>query len=102
MNLKIITPPNPLNGIIIPPGSKAHSHRAFILAGFSEGASVLKKPLISGDVKVTIDILKLLGIKITEIKEGSYVVSGKMDLTNKRKKPIDCKNAGTTLRILTS
>ena len=102
MNLKIKTPSNPLNGTVIPPGSKAHSHRAFILAGFTEGASVLKKPLISGDLKVTIDTLKLLGVKITEIKEGSYVVSGKMNLTNESKEPIDCKNAGTTLRILTA
>ncbi len=102
MNLKIKVPANPIKGTIIPPGSKSYSHRAFILAGITEGASVLKNPLISGDVIVTIKILKSLGVKIAKINENSLVVSGLMNFSFDNRKPVDCKNSGTTLRIFTA
>ncbi|MBN1216554.1 MAG: 3-phosphoshikimate 1-carboxyvinyltransferase [Candidatus Lokiarchaeota archaeon] len=102
MNLIINIAPNALNGEIIPPGSKSHSHRALILAGFAQGASIINNPLIFGDVDVTINILKTLGIKIAEIKKGSYVISGRKDFFLKQMPPLDCKNSGTTLRILTA
>ena len=63
-----INPITKLNGEIIAPPSKSYSHRAFIVASLIDGVSVIKNPLVTGDVEVTINILKLLGINI--VKEG--------------------------------
>jgi len=83
-----ISPINKLNGEVIAPPSKSYSHRAFIVASLADGVSVIKNPLTSGDVEVTINVLKSLGINILKGVENSYVVQKTADSFKSVKKSI--------------
>ena len=98
MKLKIF-PITSLQGDIIAPPSKSYSHRAFIAASLSKGVSIIKNPLTSGDVGVTIEILKVLGHRISKVSENSYMVKGNFEAIKNVKKILDCKNSGTSIRI---
>ena len=97
-----INPITNLNGEIIAPPSKSYSHRAFIVASLIDGVSVIKNPLVTGDVEVTINILKLLGINIVKEGENSYLVEKTADSFKSINKSIDCKNSGTSIRIFSA
>jgi 3-phosphoshikimate 1-carboxyvinyltransferase len=102
MDLEITPLTKSLNGEIIAPGSKSYSHRAFIAASLAEGISVIKNPLVSGDAGVTIEILRSLGVKILRVDGNSYVVENTGKSFKKIKKPIDCKNSGTSARAFSA
>lgn len=99
MELEITPLISNLNGEITAPGSKSYTHRAFIAASLAEGISVIKKPLTIGDSAITINNLKALGIKILKTSENSYVVKCDKKGFKPIKKPLDCKNSGTSFRI---
>ncbi len=101
MDLKI-NPTTSLNGEITAPSSKSYSHRAFIAASFADGVSVIKEPLTSGDVAVTIDILRTLGVRILKESGNSYVVSKSKDFLQPINEIIDCKNSGTSIRLFSA
>ncbi|MFX1356225.1 MAG: 3-phosphoshikimate 1-carboxyvinyltransferase [Promethearchaeota archaeon] len=101
MNIKI-KPSNGLKGDIIAPGSKSYSHRAFIAASLSEGISKIKNALISGDVKVTIEILRSLGIKIIKNVDNIYTVENSKGFFENVSDILDCKNSGTSIRIFSA
>ena len=65
---------NNLKGEIIAPGSKSYSHRAFIAASLAEGISVIKNPLTTGDVEITIKNLRAIGVKIMKSSNNSYII----------------------------
>lgn len=91
-----------LRGEITPPGSKSYSHRAFVLAALGEGVSILRNPLLSGDVLVTMEIVKKLGVKIQRISSDKYKVYGKGQFHFKSHPLIDGKNSGTSIRIFSA
>jgi 3-phosphoshikimate 1-carboxyvinyltransferase len=93
---------NELNGRIIAPPSKSYSHRAFIAASLAEGVSIIHNPLISGDVNVTLDFLKKLGVTISKASSTSYTIKGLGGTYKDVKEILDCKNSGTTLRIFST
>ncbi|MBN1800925.1 MAG: 3-phosphoshikimate 1-carboxyvinyltransferase [Candidatus Lokiarchaeota archaeon] len=98
----VINPTPKLNGEIYIPGSKSYSHRAFIIASFAEGVSIVKNPLISGDVSVTIDILKSLGVNILPLSDNKVVIKRDQSSYKSIEKVIDCKNSGTSIRIFSA
>ena len=98
MKLKIY-PTTKLLGEITAPSSKSYSHRAFIASSLAKEVSIIKNPLISGDVKVTIEILNKLGHRITKVSEDTYMVKGNMGTIKTVKKTLNCKNSGTSIRI---
>jgi len=103
MDLRINPISESLNGEIVAPGSKSYSHRAFIVASLADGISVIKNPLVDGDVKITIEILRSLGVKILRIDdENSYIVENPNNFYKSIDKTLDCKNSGTSLRIFTA
>jgi len=102
MNLKINPITNSLNGEIIAPGSKSYSHRAFIASSLADGISIIKNPLISGDVAITMNILRFLGVKILKKSDNTYIVKRDKDAYRSFKKPLDCGNSGTTIRIFSA
>ncbi len=102
MNLKINPLTNSLNGEITAPGSKSYSHRAFIAASLSNGISIIKNPLARGDVQTTMSLLRTLGVKILKQKDNSYIVSRGKSSFSSVKKPLDCKNSGTSIRIFSA
>ncbi|MFO8018455.1 MAG: 3-phosphoshikimate 1-carboxyvinyltransferase [Promethearchaeia archaeon] len=101
VNIKI-NPILSLNGKITAPPSKSYSHRGFIAASLSGGVSILKNPLTTGDVAVTIDILKRLGVKINPREDNSYVISGRKHTYDSYHEVINCHNSGTAVRIFTA
>ncbi|NVM35210.1 MAG: 3-phosphoshikimate 1-carboxyvinyltransferase [Candidatus Lokiarchaeota archaeon] len=102
MNLKIYPITNSLNGEIIAPGSKSYSHRAFIAASLADGISIIKNPLTSGDVEITLNVLRSLGVKILKKTDNTYIVKTGKDSFRSYKKVLDCKNSGTTIRIFSA
>lgn len=100
MDLKIFSPIDNLNGIIKPPASKSYSHRAFFLASLAQGVSIIKDPLISGDVEVTINSLRKLGVKILPQSNKTYIITGREQFSLDNPIIFDCKNSGTSVRIL--
>lgn len=102
MNLKINPITNSLNGEIIAPGSKSYSHRAFVAASLADGISIIKKPLTSVDVEITMNVLRSLGVKILKKTDNTYIVKTGKDSFRSYKKPLDCKNSGTTIRIFSA
>ncbi len=102
MNLKIYPLSNSLNGEIIAQPSKSYSHRAFIAASLADGISIIKNPLTSGDVKITMNVLKSLGVKILKKNDNTFIVKAAKDSFKSYKKVLDCKNSGTTIRILSA
>jgi len=101
MNLKI-NPSFSLNGEITAPSSKSYSHRAFIAAGLAEGVSVIKNPLIFGDVAVTLKILKALGVRILKEPNNTYLVRGTLSPIKHPEEILDFKNSGTSIRIFSA
>ncbi|UCC18186.1 MAG: 3-phosphoshikimate 1-carboxyvinyltransferase [Promethearchaeota archaeon] len=102
MNLKINPITNSLKGEIVVPGSKSYSHRAFIAASLADGISIIKNPLTNGDVVKTISLLNELGVKILKKSDNEYIVKKDKDAYRPLKKPFDCGNSGTTIRIFSA
>ncbi|MFX1501279.1 MAG: 3-phosphoshikimate 1-carboxyvinyltransferase [Promethearchaeota archaeon] len=102
MNLKIKPIKDSLNGEITAPGSKSYSHRAFISASLADGISIIKKPLTTGDVAVTLNILRNLGVKILKKSEDTYIVKRDKNSYRPLKKTINCRNSGTSVRIFSA
>ena len=97
-----IDPTSRLNGTIRAPASKSYSHRAFIAAALSKGVSIIKKPLISGDVAVTINLLRKIGVRILKKEDNSYVIAKETESFLPYNDMLDCKNSGTTIRFLSA
>ena len=97
MNLKINPIEKGLEGEITAPGSKSYSHRAFISASLADGISIIKNPSLSQDVIVTMNLLQSLGIRILKKNDNIYLVKRDKNAYVSPKKPIDCKNSGTTI-----
>jgi len=81
------------------PSDKSITHRAFILGALASGKTVVREPLISEDTKATLEVLKNLG---TEVREGNkeIVIQGRNYAFLEPKEVLDCKNSGTTARIM--
>ena len=85
------------------PPSKSYTHRALFIAALSEGKSKIIGPLISDDIKYTIDSLKKLGVKITDDfdKDQNIIsVEGTGGILKEPSSPLYIGNSGTTLRFL--
>ena len=66
---------NPLSGRFTPPGDRAISHRALILASLAVGRSSIEGLLETEDVLATASVLRQLGIRI-EQRDGAWHVHG--------------------------
>jgi len=91
-----------LNGEIIAPPSKSYSHRAFIAASLANGTSLIENPLVSGDVKITVKVIRKLGVKVSRKNNLIYKISKRPQYFNSIKEVIQCLNSGTTIRIFSA
>ncbi len=89
-----------LYGEVTLPGDKSISHRAVMLNAISVGKAKITNILKSEDVKATIEILKSLSVKIIEKDNLLYVTGNGLMGLKKSAKPLDCKNSGTSARLL--
>jgi 3-phosphoshikimate 1-carboxyvinyltransferase len=80
------------------PSSKSLTHRYLVTSALAEGHSVIKYPLISIDTEATAKALSILGTEIIK-KDDRWEINGGFLTTPNI--PLDCKESGTTLRLLT-
>ena len=78
-------------------GDKSISHRALMLSSISKGLNQITNLCNSKDVQSTINCLRLCGAKIQKSKSVYTVVSSSL---SSPKKPLNCGNSGTTIRLL--
>lgn len=104
-----------VGGIVKAPPSKSYTHRAVIIASLANGVSKLYDPLASEDTLASVNVCRTFGANIDTSNFNSLGnnpniksfwkingVNGLQEIENSSQGPIDLKNSGTTLRIMTS
>jgi 3-phosphoshikimate 1-carboxyvinyltransferase len=99
--LTIIPPQHPLTGRVSPPGSKSITNRVLLLAGLAQGESRLTGALKSDDTRYMAEALRVLGVRVLEPDDTTFVVEGTGKLAAPEK-PLFLGNAGTATRFLTA
>jgi 3-phosphoshikimate 1-carboxyvinyltransferase len=99
--MKLVEPAVTLRGALAVPGDKSISHRVLLVSALASGESRIEGLGRSGDVESTIGALRLLGVEIAG--EGDVVRVSGVGLRGLREpgEPLDCRNAGTLIRLLT-
>ena len=82
------------------PGSKSISNRVLLLAGLSEGTTVVHDLLDSDDTRVMLAALKALGCAIDQVSEGTLRVTGLGGRLQVNEAALFLGNAGTAMRPL--
>lgn len=90
----------PLTGTLALPGDKSMSHRALLLAAMARGDSLIHAPLAADDVGATRAALTALGVRIETLGDDTLRVTGQDKRLRPAAGPIDCRNAGTCMRLL--
>lgn len=92
----------PFEAALEVPGDKSISHRAVLLASLAAGKSRILNLLQSADVRATMAAVKLLGAGLRGSAAEGWTVEGRgIGGYREPDRPIDCKNSGTTARLLT-
>jgi 3-phosphoshikimate 1-carboxyvinyltransferase len=87
-------------GRLTAPPSKSITHRALLLAALAEGDCRVIDPLWSADTRATLAALRQLGAEAEEEADGCVTFAAWA--LAPAGFPIDCANAGTTLRLITA
>ena len=97
-----VQPATALVGHIAVPGDKSISHRALMVGAICEGETLVRGFGRSADTEATIEALRALGVTVHEDDIDTVRVEG-VGLRGLREPSgaIDCRNSGTTLRLLT-
>ena len=95
----------PLDGSCRVPGDKSISHRAILFSAMAEGTSRLMGVLDSDDVRASIAAVQQLGANVSLEKQPDGSLKGGVTGWGSAgpsapEGPIDCKNSGTTARLL--
>jgi 3-phosphoshikimate 1-carboxyvinyltransferase len=103
--LRISPQTTPLRGRIFVPGDKSISHRAVFLGALADGVSYVRNWLPAGDTLATLEIARALGVPIEIEKKEPWAWDLRIEgqgLKGLRAPdlPLDCKNAGTAMRLL--
>jgi 3-phosphoshikimate 1-carboxyvinyltransferase len=95
----VVRPACGLVGSVRLPGDKSISHRYALLGAIAQGTTKLENFSSGADCGSTLDCVRTLGVD-WERKNGSVVIQGRgLDL-QKPKRPLDCGNSGSTMRML--
>jgi 3-phosphoshikimate 1-carboxyvinyltransferase len=89
-------------GEVTVPGDKSITHRALFLAALSDGHCVFTSALAAADTRATAAALRHLGVKIGPLADlrAVSVVGGGLRPFRPARGPLDCRNSGTTARLL--
>ena len=93
-----IKPARFLDGRLRLPGDKSISHRAALIAALADGRTEISNFSTAADCASTLACLRELGLSI-ERRNDEVVFAGREKLAAPRR-PLDCGNSGSTLRIL--
>ena len=105
MRLVVSPQKKPLIGSISVPGDKSISHRAIMLAALADGESTIRNWLPAGDTLATLGAMQSMGVEIEvfgkTVSTWDLIVHGRgMSGLKQPDSSIDCRNAGTCLRLL--
>lgn len=102
----IVTPGNPLHGMVGPgaapalPGDKSLSHRAALFGALAQGESWIENFLVSGVTRAMLEALSTLGVawnlEGTTLRVQGVGIEG----LKAPAAPVNCGNSATTLRLL--
>ena len=96
-----VEPAAAISGHIAVPGDKSLSHRAVLLAAVGEGETRIAGFGRSEDTEATIKAVRDLGVRVYEADPETLRVFGAgLRGLSTPKRPIDCGNAGTLMRLL--
>jgi 3-phosphoshikimate 1-carboxyvinyltransferase len=95
-----VEPAVSLVGHVIVPGDKSISHRAVLIGALSEGETLVTGFGRSGDTQASVDAVRSLGVDVDDVADDELVVRG-VGLRGLRAGAVDCRNAGTLMRLLT-
>ncbi len=90
-----------LTGTCQVPGDKSISHRALMLGSIAEGTTRVSGFLPSADCLATLHALTELGVAVQHDDRQLTVVGMGLHGLNPSRKPLDCGNSGTAIRLLT-
>jgi len=91
-----VRPARKLEGAIAVPGDKSISHRALMLGSIAQGVSNLRGLSQGEDVQSTAACMRDLGVGI----DGSRILGTGLRGLRQSRRPLDCGNSGTTMRLL--
>lgn len=89
-------------GVITLPGSKSISNRTLLLAALAEGVTMIRDLLASDDTARMLEALQQLGIKLENIAENAWQVTGCAGHFPNKQADLFLGNAGTAFRPLTA
>lgn len=89
-------------GTITLPGSKSISNRTLLLAALADGVTVIRDLLASDDTARMLEALTALGVKLENIGENAWQVTGCGGNFPNKKADLFLGNAGTAFRPLTA
>ncbi|WP_246582617.1 3-phosphoshikimate 1-carboxyvinyltransferase [Clostridium mobile] len=89
-----------VSGTYILPGDKSIAHRSLIIGGLPKGQYKIFNFPNSKDCNVTLNCMTKLGMEIKKIDDILYVESPGYQNFNKKIEELNCKNSGTTIRLL--
>jgi 3-phosphoshikimate 1-carboxyvinyltransferase len=100
MSLVEVAPAASLLGDLAVPGDKSISHRALMVGAVADGESSLAGFGLSEDTLATAEAIRALGAEVELV--GARARVGGVGLRGLRppEAPIDCRNAGTLMRLL--
>jgi 3-phosphoshikimate 1-carboxyvinyltransferase len=98
----VVRPARTLHGSVELPGDKSISHRYGMLAGIAEGPSRIENYSTGADCASTLSCMRALGVNWERKSEGQNVieVQGRGLSLAAPKKPLDCGNSGSTMRMV--
>jgi 3-phosphoshikimate 1-carboxyvinyltransferase len=95
-----VAPAVSLRGGLAVPGDKSISHRALLLAAVADGESRLVGLGLSEDTLATADAVRSLGAGVELDGDRAAVHGAGLRGLRPPGEPIDCRNAGTLIRLL--
>ncbi len=95
-----VEPAASLVGHVVVPGDKSISHRAVLIGALGEGETQVHGFGRSGDTQATVDAVRSLGVEVEDVADDELVVRG-VGLRGLRAGAVDCRNAGTLMRLMT-
>ncbi|MFB6105754.1 MAG: 3-phosphoshikimate 1-carboxyvinyltransferase [Halobacteriaceae archaeon] len=93
--------PSTLAGTARAPPSKSYTHRAVLAAGYGDGETRIRSPLVSADTEATMDAVRAFGGEVTE-RNDHLDVGGFDGRPAVPADVVDCRNSGTTMRLVTA
>ena len=100
MTVEVIEPALRFSAQIRVPGDKSIAHRALILSAMAGGDSQLDGVPDGEDVRATADCLRQLGCQVDAAGPRRRVHGRGLDGWRSPNGALDCKNSGTTMRVL--